>query len=221
MSFAPSHPKKWRVLKYRRKVGSGIECYKRVRDAALDWEFKAGDDMGLLPVTGASGSVPHNDFARDAMVRGRYRYTVTPVEEEDSEADTVPLHQCVGAARRLVSYSAKRVAPFLPKLYSVNPVMVVYDVVDQRGPSTTFSSTAYATMKGHLLRGEERVTVTLRDGTEDVEVEIVSVSQAGQSMKGKAVWPFIGKMQSTFFESQMDFLQRIGRQTTSMTPTAQ
>merc|ERR1712216_608241 len=52
---------------------------------------------------------------------------------------------------------------WLPKLYVVNPVSVVYDLVDQSGPKmTTFSSTAYATQKGHLLRGEERVTVALR-----------------------------------------------------------
>mmetsp|Transcript_32756 Transcript_32756/g.93942 ORF Transcript_32756/g.93942 Transcript_32756/m.93942 type:complete len:378 (-) Transcript_32756:389-1522(-) len=204
MSFAPANPKKWRVLRYRRKVGSGLDCYQRVRDAAFDWEFKNGEDMGLL-------AVPSAQSAADSMnTVGRGRYTVAPSNEEPAEA-SAPMHQCIGAARRFVSFSARRIAPFFPKVYSVNPVMIVYDVQDQRGPATTFSSTAYATMKGHLLRGEERVTVTLRDGTEDVEVEILSVSREGPSAKGWMVWPFIGQMQSTFFESQMEYLQNVGR----------
>ena len=88
--------------------------------------------------------------------------------------------------------------------------MVVYDVMDQRGPSTTFSSTAYATMKGHLLRGEERVTVALRDGSQAVDVEIVSISKAGPSLKAKTIWPFCGKMQNAFFESQLEHLHQVG-----------
>lgn len=204
LSFAPEGPKKWRVLKYTRKVGKGVHCYKRVRDAALDWEFNAGDDTGLLSVPSTGSSTVHDGVYRD-------RYTVTPIDEGAvSEIELVPPYRCIGSARHLVSYSAKKLAPFLPKLYSINPVMIAYDAVDQRGPSTTFSCSAYATMKGHLLRGEERVTVALRDGTEDVEVQIVSISQAGPSINGRAVWPFIGKMQSTFFEAQMDFLEKIG-----------
>lgn len=90
--------------------------------------------------------------------------------------------------------------------------MVVYDVVDQRAPEgqTTFTSTAYATLKGHFLRGEERVTVALRDGSQYVEVEILSISRAGTSVFGKTLWPFIGKMQSKFFQQQLDHLSKSG-----------
>jgi uncharacterized protein (UPF0548 family) len=217
LSFSPSQPKKWRILTYRRKIGRGLDCYQRVRDAAMDWEFQTDNDMGLVSVPSVSNNPFHTSAPsnNNLVVRGRYTVTSSDDTAEDAASanyEAVALHQCIGAARRFVSYSAKRVVPFLPKIYSVNPVMVVYDVVDQRGPATMFSSTAYATMKGHLLRGEERVTVALRDGTEDVEVEIVSVSRAGPSAKGRVVWPFIGKMQSTFFESQMEFLQKVGGQ---------
>ena len=34
----------WRVLRYRRRVGYGRECYERVKHAVLDWEFAASDD---------------------------------------------------------------------------------------------------------------------------------------------------------------------------------
>jgi len=91
--------------------------------------------------------------------------------------------------------------------------MVVYDLVDQRAPDgeTTFTSTAYATLRGHFLRGEERVTVALRDGSQDVEVEIMSISRAGPGLLGKTLWPFIGKMQSSFFQQQLDHLDHSGR----------
>ena len=79
---------------------------------------------------------------------------------------------------------------------------------------TTFTSTAYATMKGHLLKGEERVTVALRDNhDQDVDVEIVSISRPANTPIGKGLWPFIGRKQTNFFELQMDFLKAIGRKT--------
>jgi uncharacterized protein (UPF0548 family) len=64
-------------------------------------------------------------------------------------------------------------------------------------------------MKGHLLRGEERVTVALRDRSEAVDVEIISISKAGSSIKSKGIWPFIGNMQQSFFNSEMDALQEV------------
>ena len=86
--------------------------------------------------------------------------------------------------------------------------MVVYDVLDQRGPGCTFTSTAYATLKGHWLRGEERVTVICRDGSHDVDVEILSVSKAGPSLWSKTIWPFVGTMQKTFFQQHLDHLAK-------------
>eukprot|EP00957_Ditylum_brightwellii_P142542 10859956-Ditylum_brightwellii.AAC.1 len=38
-----------------------------------------------------------------------------------------------------------------------------FDCQNNRGAGTTYTSTAYATLRGHLLSGEERVTVVLRD----------------------------------------------------------
>ena len=166
--------------------------------------------MGLL-------RVPYVSNTNNLETSPGGRYTVAPSDDDEMNS-VVPMHHCIGATRRFVSYSAKQFAPFLPKIFSVNPVMVVYDVVDQRGLGTTFTSTAFATMKGHLLRGEERVTVALRDGTEDVEVEIVSVSRAGPTRKARVIWPFIGKMQSAFFESQMDFLKSVAGQKTNSNP---
>ncbi len=152
----------------------------------------------------------------------------------------------------------------LPTLYAVNPVAVVYDVVDERGDykgkggdgfansitahrhtngeqgatrhyGCTYSSTAYATLKGHLLSGEERVSVILRHDADEglgprqsniletsrgvhgsrkdgyVDVEIVSFSKAAPSILGKLIWPFIAKKQDEFFQSEMNALERVAK----------
>mmetsp|Transcript_47243 Transcript_47243/g.47686 ORF Transcript_47243/g.47686 Transcript_47243/m.47686 type:complete len:167 (-) Transcript_47243:171-671(-) len=65
----------------------------------------------------------------------------------------------------------------VPRLWVINPCKVVYELLDQRleqnnGSSSgsskssglTYSSTAYGTLRGHLLCGEERVSVGIRDG---------------------------------------------------------
>jgi hypothetical protein len=73
--------------------------------------------------------------------------------------------------------------PRIPKLYVINPVTVLYNIVDQRNNGgktpesttttttttssgcgdTTYTCTAYGTRYGHWLCGEERVTICYRD----------------------------------------------------------
>ncbi len=209
----------WRILTYRKRVGRGKACYEKVRDAALDWEFQSADgSTGMLPVPDCNPSGYNFDMAPIAYSNGK-RYSVRNIDDDDeSNSNRVPntysqsSYRSLGS-RRLVSFASKSLPSFLRRrIYSINPVMVVYDVVDQRAPDgqTTFTSTAYATLKGHFLRGEERVTVALRDGSQDVEVEILSISRAGPGIVGKTLWPFIGKMQSNFFQQQLHHLSQSG-----------
>jgi len=88
-------------------------------------------------------------------------------------------------------------------------VRIVYELHDQRGPGTTYSSTAYATNRGHWLQGEERVSVLFRDDTQQVDIEIVSCSRPNAGI-GKLIWPFIGAMQDRFFQDQMESLEKSG-----------
>ncbi|KAL7533823.1 hypothetical protein ACHAXR_005462 [Thalassiosira sp. AJA248-18] len=101
----------------------------------------------------------------------------------------------------------------LKSIFVVNPVHVAYEVKDGR-----YSSTAYATLSGHLLAGEERVTVRKGMGGE-VEVEIVSFSRSSSSIGGKIIWPLIGRMQKQFFLSEMDHLYEVGQGTIHAGPT--
>jgi uncharacterized protein (UPF0548 family) len=206
----------WRVLTYRRRVGTGDDCYQRVKNAALDWEF-GDEDLGMInvPATAATSATSHTPGQQQ-------RYSAHSLLAESS-------HQQLWSGpggRRFVTYSgsgsssaSSSTTKFkfrvpIPRIYAINQVCVIYDLVDQRAPSTTYTSTAYATMKGHLLSGEERVTVALRDGTQAVEVEIVSVSKPGPSLPSKLLWPFIGKMQQTFFERQMESLEQAANKVT-------
>lgn len=205
----------WRILTYRKRVGRGKACYEKVRDAALDWEFQSADgSTGMVQVPDCNPNGYNFDMVPITYSNGK-RYSVRNIDDDESNVPNTysPSSYRSLGSRRLVSFASKSLPSFLRKrIYSINPVMVVYDVVDQRAPDgqTTFTSTAYATLKGHFLRGEERVTVALRDGSQDVEVEILSISQAGPGIVGKALWPFIGKMQSKFFQQQLQHLSQSG-----------
>ena len=158
-----------------------------------------------------------------------------PLRDETAQ-NIVQIWSCATArggrpGRRMITYSevgsgnrsSILVRLRLPSLFAVNPVAVVYDLVDQRGPSTTFTSTAYATLRGHLLCGEERVTVALRDGNSNVggiarnddngwvDVEVLSYSRPAPSALGRLAWPLIGQMQGSFFAKQLDALEQIAK----------
>jgi hypothetical protein len=92
---------------------------------------------------------------------------------------------------------------------SQDPVMVIYDLGDQRGPlralplCATMAYHVTIIIKGDIvLRGEEeRVTVAFRDDKEAGAVKIVSTGKAPPFMKAnKRSGTFIGQMQSTFLE---------------------
>ena len=136
----------WRVLLYRKRVGSGRDCYERVRNAALDWEFLSSDgSMGMMEVPVSC----HSDRQSHIISTPKQRYSIESMDESNSGSPSP--YRSLGS-RRLVSFTSKRIAGFLPsrlqkRIYALNPVMVVYDIVDERAPSTTFTSTAYATLK--------------------------------------------------------------------------
>lgn len=185
----------WRILLFHRRVGHGKKCYRRVQKAVLDWDFEACNgkkSMGIISVM---------------------------------QKKKPPLLTCVGDrldAKELGYATPRRslLATFseicLPKrsVFVVNPVHTVYEVRDARWctPNSILSATAYATCKGHLLAGEERVTVLWRRGAGgEVDVEIVSFSRAAPSLAGKLIRPLIGRMQKQFFLSEIDHLDKVAK----------
>ena len=207
----------WRVLRYRHCVGLGEECYERVRQAVLNWEFSTGDkDFGGTK----KGFATKGNKRRKAIgiIRARDRTSL------DAKVTTRAQSISLGLGRRrMVTYTECRygidIRPGLrvglPTFYAVNPVTSVYDVVDERcSNGDMFTSTAYATVGDHLLAGEERVTAILRHSEGKVHVEILSVSRSAPTLAGRLVWPFIGKMQSGFFEAELRHLLEVGRRCT-------
>lgn len=176
-----------------------MECYERVRDCALHWEFDSGGKgIQSVPSRPTDTLPPHHN--------GPWR-SVHPLEGTTLSADRTQVR-----GRRMVSWT--KVGPF----YVVSPIAVIYECFNQRGTGrdgvcTLFSSSAYATQTGHWLSGEERVTVALRSTTDPlhpspVEVEVVSISRAAPSLMGRLAWPLIGRMQDRFFVEQLRSLQR-------------
>lgn len=188
----------WRVIRKRRRVGHGEECYEKVRDAALEWDFASPHgDKGIRTV--APPQVNRGSYAMLSADECPF----TPV----SSGQVMQIWS--GPGRRLTTFTTIGLRFF--RLHNYNPVTVVYDLVDQAAPQTIYSSTAYATGKRHWLMGEERVTVAYRRDTGHVDVEIFSVSRPAPSLVGKVAWPLIGRMQQSFFNQQMDALERVAR----------
>ena len=140
------YPKKWRQCRYRRRVGQGQECYERVRDAALAWQFNHTEypTQGILPVVQQQASSAHQSQQAsplDESMSNKKRSII-----EDSHHDCFQLDDRTSqhvqplwsgphteGSRRLVTFTSTGFkSKWLPKLYTMNPVMVVYDLLDQR-----------------------------------------------------------------------------------------
>jgi uncharacterized protein (UPF0548 family) len=104
--------------------------------------------------------------------------------------------------RILITYSKIRVLMSWC-LHVLNPVAVIYNMIDVKTNESVYTATAYGTMRGHWLRGEERACVRYCNASEAVELEIVSYSKPARSIMGYLVWPFIGRMQRSFFDQQI------------------
>lgn len=221
--WPPCYPiKGWKLLSYRQRVGFGLKCYNAVRDKALEWEFDNDDSSkGIVQIRRSSSTQQPPILQRRDDSHPGYVVVHNVVFGDGDLYDGGP--SCQNAhklwlgpgGRRLATYTQvglfKRCKKWAPRVYVVNPVSVIYDLVDQRAPGTTYSSTAYATVRGHWLRGEERLSVLHRDGG-DVHVEILSYSKPCNNMWGKIIWPFVGHLQGQFFESQMNALQVVATQ---------
>ena len=228
----------WNVKCFRKRMGQGLELYESLKDHILHWEFE------------------HVQNGRNGIVNvsNQHRYCTIHSSDENEQEWNIYKPQT-----KLITFAEFQwKLPFLkdgkvpqvlqnvgkklwkpPSMFVMNPVAVVYDLIDESThDGDLFSSTAYATMKGHLLSGEERVTVILRndansqypatstvasattslpsasngvtsDGSPYVDVEICSYSKAAPSLLGKLVWPFIGRKQDNFFKCEMEALQKM------------
>lgn len=234
----------WRILCYRQRVGYGTECYERVKQAALAVDFEIGHKgiVSVLPPRPPKGGAPpyHRFAIRDNEDSTKGVSDVQHHQESNgflsqihssaaSSSTAVPIWS--GGGRRLATYT--RTGPFSwLSIFAVNPVSVVYEIVDQRGGDhlactvgqgggCLYSSTAFATCQGHWLCGEERVTVFSRTNEPHapVDVEILSISKPASSLMGKLTWPLVGRMQNTFFVQQLKALERAAEKKGPSVPT--
>ena len=174
----------WRVLRYHKRVGYGNSCYRRVQTALFNWDFEAqygNKSMGI-------------------------------VSSMENEIDVRSTSIANPTTRKLLAtFTGMRCPGPLESIFVVNPVHVVYEIRNARhARKSIFSSVAYATLSGHLLAGEERVTVR-KGENDDVDVEIVSFSRSTSSIVGKCIWPLIGRMQNHFFISELYHLDKIAK----------
>ena len=174
----------WRVLRFYKRVGYGKSCYRRVQETVFDWDFTSRVGKKSMGIISAA-----TDCNRMNKTRRGLLATFTEI--------------------------------YLPKplksLFVINPVHVVYDVKNHQKSTVKgkciSSSSAYATLSGHLLSGEERVSIIWNRSNDEVYVEIVSFSRAAPSTVGKLIWPLIGGLQKNFFLSEFDHLDKVASET--------
>mmetsp|Transcript_9269 Transcript_9269/g.20022 ORF Transcript_9269/g.20022 Transcript_9269/m.20022 type:complete len:418 (-) Transcript_9269:197-1450(-) len=200
----------WRILCYRKRVGYGTDCYERVKQAALAMEFEQGHKgiISVLPPRVPGDAPPYHRFA----IQDGDMFLSEVHSSTAANQNVFPIWP--GGGRRLATYT--RSGPFRwLSLFAVSPISVVYEIVDQRGGVSAagdclYSSTAFATCRGHWLCGEERVSVISRDDEPNspCDVEILSISKPSSSFMGRLTWPLVGKMQNSFFVKQLEALEQ-------------
>jgi Domain of unknown function (DUF1990) len=138
---ATANNHKWRQCRYRRRVGQGEACYERVREAALAWQFQHDDDdtntanqQGILPVSNPHKKDNNNNNSQNKNKNDDNDEDCFSLDDQASQ-HVQPLwsgpHTI--ASRRFITYTTTGFkSKWLPKLYTMNPVMVVYDLMDQR-----------------------------------------------------------------------------------------
>ena len=175
----------WRILRFRKRVGYGKRCYACVQNAIHNWDFVSHDGKKAMGIIAPTKSVHLAEF-------------------NQTQPTTVPRIGLLG------TFSEIRL---LNSLFVVNPIQVIYDIKDSRNiiPKSTVSSSSYATLDGHLLTGEERVSIIFREKNDAVDVEIVSFSRPAPSINGRIAWPFIGRMQKQFFLKELEHLSRVAK----------
>ena len=171
----------WRVLRFYKRVGYGKQCYKRVQEAVFNWDFTSHTGKKSMGIISAATDCkrPTNKTRKTLLATFTEIYVPRPFKS----------------------------------VFVVNPVHVVYDVKNHQTSTVKgkciSSSSAYATLSGHLLSGEERVSVIRNRSNDEVHVEILSFSRAAPSTMGNLVWPLIGGMQSSFFLAELDHLDKV------------
>ena len=87
--------------------------------------------MGILEIPSASllqKMDARMNSSPNMIQRGSYSVRRDPTDDVD---EPMAFHRGIGSFRRMVTFSASRF-PFRKRIYAVNPVMVIYDLVDQR-----------------------------------------------------------------------------------------
>ena len=186
---------------FRRMLGRGDGTYEVAADALRNWAVNSGRgariELELEPPAGIS-----------AARRGA-----------TAERGLATMAQC----------------PRHSPLWILNPCRVTYELVDHRLERSAggwasdaaqlpcaagvMTAVSYSTLRGHLLAGEERLSVCRCARTGEVYFDILSISR-GSNPLVRAVFPLIRPMQRAFFNDQLDHLTATVRRHEALRRTA-
>jgi len=136
--------KKYRVIRIKKKVGKGKDTYELMKNYILRWNPTICCTWAGIRTC---STLRRNCIGED-------------ITEPFSDSISEKVMQIWNrGGRKLATFS--RV--FGTRLWCMNPCMVVYDLVDVRNEKGIYSSTAYGTLKGHFLSGEECISVSIQN----------------------------------------------------------
>jgi len=215
----------WRTIRIRRTVGYGQECYETLRDVILQWEGtivapketannkkKRKESWASIRLFNYLPPMEQPLHFRNSRDDATMQTSFSSNNHHPPNANVNTCYQIGGNLKKLVTISKSPGG-----IWTWNPCQVIYDLVDERYTDKrnhhglTYTATAYATLKGHLLAGEERLCVAIHDDSK-VEVEVLSYSRATNSVLGKTIFPFVRGMQQRFFADQIATLEQIAKQ---------
>jgi uncharacterized protein (UPF0548 family) len=99
-------------------------------------------------------------------------------------------------------------ARMLPGLWVLNPCRTLsLPQIPAEQRTAGISMVGYATTRGHLIAGCERMAVRHQRRTGRVTFELESISR-GAGLVGRAIFPLIAPAQHRFFSSQLRCMQR-------------
>ena len=91
-------------------------------------------------------------------------------------------------------------ARLLPALWVINPCRTLSPLLSSHDKRA--AAVGYATTRGHLIAGFERMEVRWHAGDDSVTFHIHSVSR-GAGLLGRALFPWLAPAQRRFFEDQL------------------
>lgn len=203
---------RWAVNEFGAVVGHGQLAYSAAAEALQTWNVMEGVGWAGVSCEAAGGGDKDGvgrGVATVAQTFAKFLWVLNPCRQVYADRD-LGVAFPPGLEKFLPAGSAERFEG---------------EGGGRRGSKDKLSQIAYATVEGHLLRGEERLLVAW-DGKErgprgrgggEVRFEVYSISSGAPGL-GQVLFPLVAPMQRRYFQAQVDAMKLLVRKGVQQAP---